>query len=127
MPISGVHSGTLAALHYAATLSDDITAVHISIDPHETEKIKRKWDEWGDGYRLVVIDSPYRVFLEPLLDYIEKLSEIQGPGEVLTIVVPQFIPRFWWTNILHTRTAETLRRVLLHQRNIVITEVPYQV
>jgi len=127
MPISGVHSGTIIALQYASTLSDDVTAVHISIDQKETEKVIKKWEEWGDGYRLVIIDSPYRVFLEPLLDYIEKLTENQGPGETLTIVVPQFIPRHWWTNFLHTRTAETLHKVLLHRKNIVITEVPYQV
>jgi amino acid transporter len=127
IPISSVHSGTISALQYASTLSDDITAVHVSIDPKETEKVKRKWDEWGGGYRLVIIDSPYRLFLEPLLDYVEKLSEVQGPGEILTIVVPQFIPKHWWTNFLHTRTAETLRKVLLHRKNIVITEVPYQV
>lgn len=126
MPISGVHSGTLAALSYASTLSDDITVVHISIDPKETEKVKAKWEYWGEGYRLVVLNSPYRLFLEPLLDYIEKITAVQAPNEIITIVVPQFIPRHWWTNLLHMRTAESLRKALLNRRNIVITEVPYQ-
>lgn len=127
MPISGVHSGTIAALNYASSLSDDITAVHISTDPKETEKVVDKWETWGGGYRLVVINSPYRMFLDPLLDYIEKLIDIENPRDVITIVVPQFIPKHWWVNILHTRTAESLRRALLHHKNIVITEVPYQV
>lgn len=127
MPISGVHSGTIAALNYASSLSDDITAVHISIDPKETEKVVDKWEMWGGGYRLVVINSPYRMFLDPLLDYIEKLIDIENPRDVITIVVPQFIPKHWWVNFLHTRTAESLRRSLLHHKNIVITEVLYQV
>lgn len=127
MPISGVHSGTLAALQYACTLSDDITAVHISIDPKETERVKEKWDVWGDGYRLVVLNSPYRLFVEPLLEYIDKILAILGPDETLTIVVPQFVPKHWWTNVLHMRTADSLRKVLLHRKNVIITEVPYQV
>lgn len=127
MPIGGVHRGTLEALDYANTLSDDVTVVHISIDPKETEKIEAKWKIWGEGNRLVVLDSPYRLFLEPFLDYIEKLSAISGPSELITIVVPQFIPRHWWTGFLHTRTAETLRKALLHRNNVVITEIPFQV
>jgi hypothetical protein len=127
MPISGVHSGTLAALEFASTLSDDVTIVHVSIDPVETSKVRAKWEIWGDGHRLVILNSPYRLFLEPLLDYIDKIAMIQLPNELITIVVPQFVPKHWWTNFLHMRTAESLRKVLLHRKNIVITEVPYQV
>lgn len=127
MPVSGVHVGTLAALRYATTLSNDVTVVHISIDPKESIKVKAKWENWGDGYRLVILNSPYRLFLEPLLEYIDKLSAIQAPNEIITIVVPQFVPKHWWTNLLHMRTAESLRKALMHRSNIVITEVPYQV
>ncbi len=127
MPVSGVHTGTLAALEYARSLSDDITAVHVSMDAAETERVKEKWETWGDGYRLVVLNSPYRLFLVPLLNYIDELIEIQKQNEVITIVVPQFVPKQWWTGFLHMRTAETLRKVLLNRKNIVITEVPYQV
>ena len=62
-----------------------------------------------------------------LLEYIDQLSEQLGPNEGITIVVPQFNPRRWWTRLLHTRTAEMIRRSLLNRANIVILEVPYQV
>jgi hypothetical protein len=127
MPVSGVHKGTLAALRYAKTLSDDITAIHISSDPIETKKVQEKWELWGDGYRLVVLDSPYRLFLEPLLAYIDEIDAQKQPNEVISIVVPQFVPKHWYTSLLHTRTADTLRRVLLYRKDIVILEVPYQV
>ena len=127
MPISTVHRVTLAALNYARTLSDDVTAVHISIDEKETAKLEDKWEIWGEGVRLVVLTSPYRLFLEPLLEYIDKISVTLRGDETITIVVPQFIPKHWWNNFLHTRTAELLRKVLLQRENIVITEVPYQV
>ncbi len=127
MPIGGVHQGTLAALRFAKTLSDDITVVHVSTDPVETQKLQEKWELWGDGYRLVVLDSPYRLFIEPLLSYIEELDANKLPNEIITVVVPQFVPKHFWSNWLHTRTADTLRRVLLFHKDIVIMEVPYQV
>ncbi len=127
MPISGVHNGTLAGLHFARSISDDITIVHVSIDLIETAKVKAKWEIWGDGYRLVVLDSPYRLFLEPLLEYVDKISTILAPNEIITLVVPQFLPKHWWTNFLHMRTADTLRKALLNRRNIIITEVPYHI
>lgn len=127
IPVSGVHRGTLAALRYARTLSDDITAVHVSIDAEEAEKVKVKWQTWGDGYRLVILDSPYRLMVEPLLEYIEGVSAAMQPNEIITIVVPQFVPKHWWANALHTQTAIILRMALLLKPGIVITDVPYQV
>lgn len=127
MPVAGVHRGSLAALRYARSLSDDVTAIHVSIDEKEAAKVTAKWETWGEGTRLVVLNSPYRVFLEPLLDYIDKLEKIGKPGDLITIVVPQFVPKHWLTSFLHTRTADTLRKVLINRENIVITEVPYQV
>lgn len=127
MPIGGVHRGTLAALYFAKSLSPDVTAVYVSLDPKEAEKIKSKWEDWGQGTRLVILQSPYRVFLEPLLSYIDQIDAGSAPGEIMTIIVPQFIPKQWFAQFLHTRTAETLRNVLLNRENIVITEVPYQV
>ncbi|MCE5207266.1 MAG: APC family permease [Chloroflexi bacterium] len=125
--ISGVHQGTLSALRFARTLSKDITAVHVSIDPDESEKIKAKWNKWGDGIRLVVLNSPYRLLIEPLMEYLDKLEAVSSPGEIITLVVPQFVPQVGWTKMLHMRTSETLRKVLLNRPNIIIIEVPYQV
>lgn len=127
MPIAGVHRGTLIALRYARNLSDDVTAVHISIDAEEANKVKAKWQIWGDGTRLVILNSPYRTFLEPLLNYIDEIDAARGAGHVITIIVPQFVAKRGLTTFLHARTAETLRKVLLNRSNIVITEVPYQV
>ncbi|HZU87267.1 MAG TPA: APC family permease, partial [Anaerolineaceae bacterium] len=127
MPIGGVHKGTLQALHFARTISEDITAVHISTHPDETEIIQVKWAKWGEGVRLVTINSPYRLFQEPLLEYINKVDSVRRKDELITIIVPQFVPKHWWQNYLHARTANSLRKALLHRPGVVITEVPYQV
>ena len=127
LPIGGVHQGTLEALHYARMLSHDLTAVHVSVEPTETERIKDKWATWGEGIRLVVLDSPYRVMYEPLLAYIEEVASRRQQNERITIVVPQFVPKHWWHNLLHMQTATFLRFALLFKKNIVVTDVPYQV
>lgn len=125
VPISGVHQGSLAALRYAHMLSDDVTAVHIVIEPAEAEKVKRKWELWGEGTRMVMLNSPYRLFLEPLLEYITELSKSRQPGETLTIIVPEFITSNILTSALHTNTADLLRSQLKRQEGIVIINVPY--
>ena len=126
VPLSGVHRGTLAALDYARALSDDVTAVHVSIDPVEAERVRRKWDTWGDGTRLVILDSPYRLLMEPLLDYITDIASRRQANEIITVVVPQFVPKHWWQGNLHMQTANVLRSALLHEPGVMITDVPIQ-
>ncbi len=127
LPIGGVHRGSLAALSYARSLSDDVTAVYIALDPAEAEKVQQKWETWGEGVRLVVLESPYRLLVEPLLAYIDQIDALRQRNEMITIVVPQFVPKHWWANALHTQTAVTLRMALMFRPGIVITDVPYQV
>jgi hypothetical protein len=126
MPISGVHQGTLEGLRYARLLSDDVTAVHVSLEPEETKGVQKKWLTWGEGTRLVVLDSPYRLFLEPLLRYLQGIIDARQPNETITIVVPQFIPSRVWHNALHMRTADALRSELLSRSGVVVTDVPYR-
>jgi len=125
MPVSGVHQGTLAALRYARMLSDDVTAVHVAVEPAEAEKVRRKWEMWGDGVRMVMLNSPYRLFLEPLLGYVTELSQKRQPGETITIVVPEFVSNNTLASTLHTNTADLLRKHLKRQQGIVIINIPY--
>jgi amino acid transporter len=127
LPISEIHRGTLSALDYACSLSSDVTAVHISMDPAGADQVRRQWEWWGDGVRLVIIDSPYRAFLEPFLEYVEGLHAQLQPHERITIVVGQFVSKHWWHGLLHNQTAFWLRFALLFKKDIVITEVSYQV
>lgn len=125
LAIGGVHQGTLVALRYARALSHDVTAVHVATDPAETERIQNKWETWGDGVRLVTLDSPYRLLVEPLLGYVEQVMAQRQPNELITVVVPQFVPKRWWHNLLHTQTAVMLRLALLTRPGITVTDVPY--
>lgn len=127
MPVSGIHKGALEALRYAKLLSDDVTAVHVSVDPAETEKVQKKWKTWGDGTRLIILESPYRLFVEPLLKYIEDIVHNNQPNETITVVVPQFMPSRRWHYALHMRAADVLRQELLSTYGVVVIDVPYHV
>lgn len=127
IPIGGVHQGTMAALQYAQLLSNDITAVHVSIDPEQSARVEQRWEMWGEGVRLVVLESPYRLMLEPLVRYIRQLALTQKKNEIITVVVPQFVPRRWFDNLLHTQTATFLRLYLLFIPGVIVVDVPYQV
>ena len=127
LAVSGVHRGTVAGLQYARALSEDVTAVFVSTSPEASADIEKKWGLWGAGVRLVILNSPYRLLIEPLLSYIRELARKRQPNEVMTVVVPQFVPKSRWHNLLHAQTALVLRLALLTEPGIVITSVPYHV
>lgn len=127
LAVSGVHQGTVQALRFARSLSPDVTAVHVSVDPEQVARIEEKWEIWGEGVRLVVLDSPYRLLHEPLMDYIAELARNRQPNETITVVVPEFVPSHWWQNLMHTQAALTLRFAFRSVPGVVIMDVPYQV
>jgi amino acid transporter len=127
LAISGVHRGVVAGLRYARALSDDVTAVYVSTEPVAAERVERMWGLWGGGVRLEIVNSPYRLLVEPLVGYIRHVAARRQPNEVITVVVPQFVPRRQWHNALHAQTAMMLRLALVFEPGIVITSVPYQV
>jgi amino acid transporter len=127
MPFSGVHRGTMAALRYARALSEDVTALYVAMDEHEAQKVRDRWESWGEGVRLVILESRYRLLIEPILEYLEQILAQRQPDEIITVVVPHFVPRHWLANALHTQAATLLRLALLFRPGIVITDVPYLV
>ncbi|HLF91222.1 MAG TPA: APC family permease [Anaerolineales bacterium] len=127
VPIATVHRGTLEALRYARNISDNVTAVHVSLNPEEDHKVEEKWKRWGQGLPLILLDSPYRQLYTPLLSYIREQIEQREPNEVITVVLPEFITRRWWERFLHWHTADLLRRLFIEEPGVVIIEVPYQV
>lgn len=127
LPISGVHRGTLEALRYAETLGDDITAIHIAVDEADSKKVREKWERWGEGIPMVMIESPFRELMHPLVTFISDAAANCETGAVITVVVPQFVPKSFWANILHMQTATWLRWALFHLENVIVVDVPYQV
>jgi hypothetical protein len=126
LPINAINRGTLTGLRYARSLSSDVTAVHVSVDPAETERLQQAWPSWGEGVRLVVLESPHGMVLEPLLEYIQSIMSLKQERDVITVVVAQSIRPRWWSNLTRTQMAVLLRLALPFQTGIVITDVPYE-
>ena len=125
VPVNGVHQGTLTALRYAHSLSSDVTAVHVAMDKKESELLQQQWSSWGEGVRLITLESPHNMVLEPLLEYLQKLMALKQENEIITVVVPQSIRPRWWSNLMRTQMGVLLRLSLPFETGIVITDVPY--
>ena len=124
IPFGGLTRPVVEALRYGESLSDDVRAVYIDVAPGETEKIKLEWYMWGGRAQLVVLDSPYRSLMEPLLQYIEDV-ERERPEDYVTIVLPEFVPARWWQQLLHNQRALLIKGALLFKPNTVVTSVPF--
>jgi amino acid transporter len=125
VPISGIHRGVIAALEYAKSIAPHhVTAVYVNLDDETTQKLREKWQEWGSGVSLVVVASPYRSLQRPLLNYIDRVKR-SSHGEVVTIVLPEFVPAKWWQNLLHNQNTLFLKGALLFKKGVVVTNVPY--
>ncbi|HET8576601.1 MAG TPA: APC family permease [Methylomirabilota bacterium] len=125
--IGDVHRGVVRAVQYAKTLASPtaaVRAVYVEADPARTLKVEEKWSKWGLGVPLVILTSPYRSILRPLLEYIDNIQS-RGDDQMITIVLPEFLPRKWWQHILHNQTALLVKGALLFRKNIVVTDVPY--
>ena len=126
VPISGVHKGTLKAIRYARSLTKEITAIYVSVDDAQTARIQERWGKWIEDVPLVVIDSPYRELMHPLVTYIEARAAKISSDEIITVVVPEFIPNRWWHNFLHMQNATWLRLAMRHVPGVVVVDVSYQ-
>ncbi len=124
VPISGMQRAVVEALDYAKTLSPDARAVYVNIDPAETERLRTQWAQWGEGVPLVVLESPYRSLMEPLLEYIEQVNG-ERSDDYVTVVLPEFVPARWWHHLFHNQRALLIKGALLFKRNTVVTSVPF--
>ena len=123
--VGDLHRGVVKAVQYAQSLSPSAKAVYVEIDPERTHRLEERWGKWGMGAPLIVLTSPYRSLLGPLLEYIDHLQEKGGENHIVTIVVPEFIPARWWQQLLHNQTALLIKGQLLFRKNVVVTDVPY--
>ncbi|HEV8142805.1 MAG TPA: APC family permease [Methylomirabilota bacterium] len=122
--VGDLHRGVLKAIQYAQSLSPTAKAVFVETDPELTRRLEEKWGKWGMGIPLIVLSSPYRSLLGPLLEYVDHLQQ-RGEHHIVTIILPEFIPARWWQHLLHNQTALLIKGALLFRKNIIVTDVPY--
>ncbi|MGI8404954.1 MAG: APC family permease, partial [Thermomicrobiales bacterium] len=124
VPIASLNRIAQQTLAYARSISDNVTAIHISDDEDEINQMRDKWTELVTDVPLIIIESPYRSLVGPLLNYLDELQK-QAPNTTLTVVLPEYLPRHWWEQILHNQTALRIKAALLFRPGTVVTSVPY--
>jgi hypothetical protein len=114
----------VTALTYAKAISPNVTAITVDLDPTATSRVQQQWQEWFPEVPLVVLDSPYRSVLQPVLHYIDQMEK-QRDGDYMTIILPEFLPAKWWQHLLHNQTALLLKTAILFRRGKVAISIPY--
>jgi hypothetical protein len=125
VPIGDLNRASLAALTYARSLTENVRAVHVVTEgPEEADRLRRRWERWAIDVPLIILESPYRATVGPLLAYIDSYHR-QRPDVMLTVLLPEFVPAHWWEHILHNQSALRLKAALFFRRKTVVTSVPY--
>lgn len=124
VPVEGINRAVLRTLAYARSISASATAIHVTADPEEAEALRERWHESVPDVPLVIVESPYRSLVEPIIAYIEALDRSQ-PNQMVTVVLPEFRPRRFWQRFLHNQLSLRLKRALANRANTVLVDVPY--
>jgi hypothetical protein len=121
--VSGIHRDVIPALEFAPMI-DHTTALHVNMEDEATAQLQAQWRKWGCGVPLEILPSPYRGLIQPVLHYIDEL-DARDPNDILTVIVPEFIPTKWWHHLLYHQTALLLKAALLFRKNTIVVSVPY--
>ena len=130
IPISGVHRGMVNAVLFAQSISSNVTGVFVELEPGTGEKVAEEWKTWWPDIPIVVIPSPYRSLVGPLLEYLDKTDLEHNDGQLAVVVLPEFVTAKWWENVLHNQTASLIKAALLYGRRRsggerLVVDVPY--
>jgi amino acid transporter len=124
VPLARLDAPARQAIAFANSISTDAVAVHVTNDAEEIAELRRRWPEWSGSTRLVILESPFRALIGPLLAYMDALDR-QDPSRPILVVLSEVVPRHWWENLLHNQTALRLKLRLFFRRNTIVADVPY--
>ena len=129
VPIPGLTRAVVQAINVGRSVSDDVRAVYITEDPESAVQLRAAFERQVPGVPLVVVESPYRALVGPLLAYLDVLDAAwppDKPSPITFVVIPEYVARSWWERILYNQSAKRLRKNLLGRRHTVIVNVPYR-
>jgi len=131
IPVSGIHRGMVDAVNFARSISERVTAVYVNVNPGSGEEgLRRDWDCWFPDVNFVIVPSPFRSLVEPLLTFLDKTDEENNDGMQAVLILPELIPASSLQEILHNQSADEIKKALLYQRRTsglqrIIIDVPY--
>nr|ART39157.1 H145 [uncultured bacterium] len=124
VPVETIDRAVLRTIAYARSLSQNAVAIHVTDERADAEDLRVAWDANIPDMPLVIVESPYRSLIEPIMAYIEGMDRTQ-PNQMVTVVLPEFLPKRFWQRFLHNQLASKLKKELMERPNTVVVEVPY--
>jgi amino acid transporter len=127
VPVAGITKVVENSLNYARLIGDTVIPVYVAFDRESEKRMEEKWKKWKPDFRLVTLYSQYRSIMKPLARFIDFAEEkAEDNNHTLTVLIPQFITKKRWHDILHNQSGLLLRLYLLYQKNVIVTTVPYR-
>jgi amino acid transporter len=129
IPVPGITRAVVQAINVGRSIAPNVTAVLVSDEPEEAAKIRDRWERQLPDVPLVIVESPYRALVGPLLAYLDVLDEGSPAGKeapITFILIPEYVARHWWEQILFNQSAKRLRTALLGRPHTVVVNVPYR-
>jgi len=124
IPVPTLSRAVIRSVQFGRSLSEDVTAVHITIDAEAAAELREDWEHMLPDVPLVIIETPFRSLTLPFLHYLDVMAPTP-PNTITIVVLPEYVPRHWWDRILHNQKAHRIRQALVGRYNTVVAEVPY--
>jgi amino acid transporter len=129
VPVNGINRAVIQAVNFGRTMSPDIRAVFVTEDPEAGDRLRQRWERQVPGVPLVIVESPYRAVISPVIAYLDVLDQAWPPDKtapITIVVLPEYVARHWWDRLLYNQTAKRLKTAILGREHTVIADVPYR-
>jgi hypothetical protein len=124
--VSSANDAAVQAINYALTLNAyETRAVYVALDAEGPRRMQQAWADRRIPVQLDIVEAPFRDYGPPMLQEVRAVTA--RPGAVATVVVPEFVVRSWWQQILHNQRALFIKRLLLFEPGVVLSSVPFQI
>ncbi len=129
VPVNGINRSVVQAVNFGRTIASDVRAIFVTEDTEEGERLRRDWQRQIPGVPLVIVESPYRALVGPVVAYLDVLDRAWPPDKeapITVVVLPEYVARRWWDRVLYNQAAKRLKRALVGREHTVIADVPYR-
>jgi amino acid transporter len=124
VPVEDLNRAMVQTVNYARAISPNVTALHVTDDPEAGNELRRQWEQIVIDVPLLIIDSPYRSFVAPVVAYLDAIGKSEADPYV-TVVLPEFRTPWPWQRWLHNQSARRLQAALMDRPNTAVCEFPF--
>jgi hypothetical protein len=129
IPVNGINRAVVQAINFGRALAGDVRAVFVTDDLDAADALRARWERQLPDVPLVIVESPYRAVISPVVAYLDILDQAWPPDKeapITIVVLPEYVARHWWDRLLYNQTAKRLKAELVGREHTIIADVPYR-